>query len=630
MGDENKENTPENEENNQENEENPENEKPENNGEETKQDNKKSELIDDIMANNPISVPNERDEPDREFSKKDVIEEVSFSFLNLNEWLDAQFPSVPKVWKLLFEILFVTSAFLTLPFYTLYSEYKRDTLSILRNIFATKDQDVEPLIRYVTTHIFLTISYIIYVIINAISENILYLAVTILTFLRIPIESRVVEFLQVIKATSYYSSMSLICFIIFIAYDKMIETYVWSKKFLVNFYTTEIRRLEFRNRIWDINYKVFIFKKLVAISMAPASNRKDLGKDYQLDFDPGFFLKHQDIKLNSEQNAKNVAESIFGYLEIKKLTYDNIKEYFPTNHDEVYNYLCDKKFGENDTRPDLSYDDFEHRAITLANERNDMLNTLNDRESIYNKLDFILVFICIYASLMILAFLLDINYKVYLTSVGPFIFSLSWIFSDTIKEIYNCFVFLLIRHPYDGGDRVLVDDVEYQVQKIDLLVTTFIDLNNKIVYIPNPTLFSKKIDNIRRSNKQSDLVTISASSISPIRICQHLADLDTKELNDLFQCVQMASKALKPFGNDFTISLQDGPAAGQTVNHVHIHVIPRNMNDIENNDLVYAKGALDYSRRTRTFEEMAKEANFLRTILEKTFEEHNLGFMSSK
>lgn len=563
MGDENKENTPENEENNQENEENLENEKPENNGEETKQDNKKSELIDDIMANNPISVPNERDEPDREFSKKDVIEEVSFSFLNLNEWLDAQFPSVPKVWKLLFEILFVTSAFLTLPFYTLYSEYKRDTLSILRNIFATKDQDVEPLIRYVTTHIFLTISYIIYVIINAISENILYLAVTILTFLRIPIESRVVEFLQVIKATSYYSSMSLICFIIFIAYDKMIETYVWSsndgsipqiamsfllwysilmfilfiEKFLVNFYTTEIRRLEFRNRIWDINYKVFIFKKLVAISMAPASNRKDLGKDYQLDFDPGFFLKHQDIKLNSEQNAKNVAESIFGYLEIKKLTYDNIKEYFPTNHDEVYNYLCDKKFGENDTRPDLSYDDFEHRAITLANERNDMLNTLNDRESIYNKLDFILVFICIYASLMILAFLLDINYKVYLTSVGPFIFSLSWIFSDTIKEIYNCFVFLLIRHPYDGGDRVLVDDVEYQVQKIDLLVTTFIDLNNKIVYIPNPTLFSKKIDNIRRSNKQSDLVTISASSSMTFKTALELKESiksKLKEKKDFF------------------------------------------------------------------------------------------------
>lgn len=118
--------------------------------------------------------------------------------------------------------------------------------------------------------------------------------------------------------------------------------------------------------------------------------------------------------------------------------------------------------------------------------------------------------------------------------------------------------------------------------------------------------------------------------VSPIRICQHLADLDIKELNDLFKCVQMASKALKPFGNDFTISLQDGPAAGQTVNHVHIHVIPRNMNDIENNDLVYAKGALDYSRRTRTFEEMAKEANFLRTILEKTFEEYNFGFMSSK
>jgi hypothetical protein len=33
--------------------------------------------------------------------------------------------------------------------------------------------------------------------------------------------------------------------------------------------------------------------------------------------------------------------------------------------------------------------------------------------------------------------------------------------------------------------------------------------------------------------------------------------------------------------------MQDGPQAGQTVPHVHIHVLPRKQGDFENNDEIY-------------------------------------------
>lgn len=33
--------------------------------------------------------------------------------------------------------------------------------------------------------------------------------------------------------------------------------------------------------------------------------------------------------------------------------------------------------------------------------------------------------------------------------------------------------------------------------------------------------------------------------------------------------------------------VQDGPAAGQTVPHVHIHVLPRRPGDFEKNDDIY-------------------------------------------
>ncbi|KAG2614614.1 bifunctional bis(5'-adenosyl)-triphosphatase/adenylylsulfatase FHIT-like isoform X2 [Panicum virgatum] len=68
------------------------------------------------------------------------------------------------------------------------------------------------------------------------------------------------------------------------------------------------------------------------------------------------------------------------------------------------------------------------------------------------------------------------------------------------------------------------------------------------------------------------------------------------------------------------ITYQDGPEAGQTVPHVHIHVIPRKKGDFEKNDEIYDaidvkekelkdKLDLDIERKDRSMEEMAHEAN---------------------
>ncbi|KAK3119608.1 hypothetical protein QOZ80_9AG0672780 [Eleusine coracana subsp. coracana] len=72
--------------------------------------------------------------------------------------------------------------------------------------------------------------------------------------------------------------------------------------------------------------------------------------------------------------------------------------------------------------------------------------------------------------------------------------------------------------------------------------------------------------------------------------------------------------------SSLTFAIQDGPQAGQTVPHVHIHVIPRRTGDFEKNDEIYdaidakekelkEKLDLDIERKDRTMEEMAHEAN---------------------
>ncbi|KAM6247592.1 bis(5'-adenosyl)-triphosphatase isoform 2-T7 [Spheniscus humboldti] len=67
---------------------------------------------------------------------------------------------------------------------------------------------------------------------------------------------------------------------------------------------------------------------------------------------------------------------------------------------------------------------------------------------------------------------------------------------------------------------------------------------------------------------------------------------------------------------------QDGPEAGQTVKHVHVHVLPRRAGDFSRNDDVYKElqqhDKEDSPDKWRTEEEMAAEA----AILKKYFWEN--------
>lgn len=123
--------------------------------------------------------------------------------------------------------------------------------------------------------------------------------------------------------------------------------------------------------------------------------------------------------------------------------------------------------------------------------------------------------------------------------------------------------------------------------------------------------------------------------ISPKRVVARFSELSPEEVADLWSLAQRVGAAIEPHAgaHALTLAIQDGPAAGQTVPHVHVHVLPRRPGDFERNDQVYdeldaaakdAAGAhaqragepldLDQERKPRTPEEMAAEAATLRTL----------------
>lgn len=140
--------------------------------------------------------------------------------------------------------------------------------------------------------------------------------------------------------------------------------------------------------------------------------------------------------------------------------------------------------------------------------------------------------------------------------------------------------------------------------------------------------------------------------ICPLKPHRRLLDLSPAETTDLFTTVQLAQQLLAKLyfpdpadltSGSFTVALQDGADAGQTIPHVHVHIIPRRKGDMgETADEIYVKlsgeeanvgGALwdrehgrpqpagkmpsieDAERNLRTMEQMIEEAERYKSVL---------------
>lgn len=140
--------------------------------------------------------------------------------------------------------------------------------------------------------------------------------------------------------------------------------------------------------------------------------------------------------------------------------------------------------------------------------------------------------------------------------------------------------------------------------------------------------------------------------VIPTRVVPRISELSPEEASSLFLSVQTVGRIVeKAYNADaLTIACQDGKAAGQSVPHVHFHILPRKLkgDHFVNNDDVYpeleshaqelqqafrinAKSESENSapktfaenlkvdnedRKPRSVEEMEREASWLKGFME--------------
>mmetsp|Transcript_56032 Transcript_56032/g.137418 ORF Transcript_56032/g.137418 Transcript_56032/m.137418 type:complete len:223 (+) Transcript_56032:88-756(+) len=114
--------------------------------------------------------------------------------------------------------------------------------------------------------------------------------------------------------------------------------------------------------------------------------------------------------------------------------------------------------------------------------------------------------------------------------------------------------------------------------------------------------------------------------VAPVRNVLKLHQMSEDEVCDLWLSAREIGGKLEAHyrGEALNYAIQDGAAAGQSVPHVHVHILPRRRDDFERNDDVYEE--LEHykafhvpdegERRNRSKEEMAEEASELRRLFD--------------
>ncbi|KAJ7770227.1 Mechanosensitive ion channel-domain-containing protein [Mycena maculata] len=189
------------------------------------------------------------------------------------------------------------------------------------------------------------------------------------------------------------------------------------------------------------------------------------------------------------------------------LLVEDIARFFPTSDE------ADMVFAlfDQDSNGDATRDEVEMAIMEFHREQLSIEHSMQDLDSAVGRLDNIFMSLYAVIAILIIAVALEAQVATLVTSAGTLVLGLSWLIGGALSDVLNSIIFLFIKHPFDVGDRVIVDGVSYTVKEIRLLSTIFLDTNGVSVQAPNTVLNAQFIQNIRRSPQMSESFTFDVN-----------------------------------------------------------------------------------------------------------------------
>ncbi|XP_016434541.2 mechanosensitive ion channel protein 10-like [Nicotiana tabacum] len=150
---------------------------------------------------------------------------------------------------------------------------------------------------------------------------------------------------------------------------------------------------------------------------------------------------------------------------------------------------------------------FRNWVVRAYYERKYLAHSLNDTKTAVQQLhklaSGIVGFIILVISLLVMGLL---STQVLALLLSQLVL-LGFAFQNTCKTIFESIIFVFVVHPFDIGDRCVIDGVQLIVEEMNILTTVFLRYDNEKIYYPNAVLITKPISNFYRSPEMCDSIS---------------------------------------------------------------------------------------------------------------------------
>ncbi|KAF5938960.1 hypothetical protein HYC85_023219 [Camellia sinensis] len=149
---------------------------------------------------------------------------------------------------------------------------------------------------------------------------------------------------------------------------------------------------------------------------------------------------------------------------------------------------------------------FRNWVVRAYLERKALAHSLNDTKTAVHQLhklaSAIVSVIIIVVSLLVTGLATT---KVLLFVVTQLVL-VGFMFQNSCKTVFESIIFVFVMHPFDIGDRCVIEGVQMVVEEMNILTTVFLRYDMEKIYYPNSVLLTKPISNFYRSPEMIDLI----------------------------------------------------------------------------------------------------------------------------
>ncbi|KAL2480048.1 Mechanosensitive ion channel protein 10 [Abeliophyllum distichum] len=142
---------------------------------------------------------------------------------------------------------------------------------------------------------------------------------------------------------------------------------------------------------------------------------------------------------------------------------------------------------------------FRNWVVKAYNERKCLAASLNDAKTAIEELNKIASGIVLVVIIIVWLLLMEIATTKVLVFISSQMLLVVFMFGNTAKMVFEAIVFVFVVHPFDVGDRCVIDGIQMIVEEMNILTTIFLKPDNEKVYYPNAILATKPISNFNRS-----------------------------------------------------------------------------------------------------------------------------------